>query len=234
MENEPGLTDIGRGVDWGSAINNINQADIQDMNILKGPTASALYGSRGANGVILITTKRGSKKKGIGVNYSYSYKLIHPYRYRDVQNKYGAGGPLTLSEPTFQQDSSGTYIYPTSTHTDNGPYGMSTAELFGYYGTAVSWGPEMLGQDVLWWDGNMRQYNAQPDNQSLFFKDGNTQTHNISFSGAGEMGSMRISLTRIDNTIAADTQLAIRHLLNGHIVDVVRGAVLIVGAHEEH
>lgn len=200
LENEAGLTDIGRGVDWGSALNNINQADIEDMNILKGPTASALYGSRGANGVILITTKRGTKNKGIGVSYNYTYKLIQPYRYRDVQNKYGAGGPLSLSEPTFDTDSTGMYIYPSSTHTDNGPYGMSTAELFGYYGTAVSWGPEMLGQDVLWWDGQVRQYTPQPDNQELFFSNGNSQTHNISFSGAGEMGSMRVSLTRLANT----------------------------------
>ncbi len=201
LENEPGLTDVGRGVDWGSALNNINQQDIADMSILKGPTASALYGSRGANGVILITTKRGSKKKGIGVNYNYIYKLIHPYRYRDVQNKYGAGGPLALTEPVWEtDDSTGMWVYPASTHTDNGPYGQPTAELFGYYGTAVSWGPEMLGQDVIWWDGKVRQLTPQPDNQELFFSDGNTQTHNLSFSGAGEMGSMRVSITRQDNT----------------------------------
>jgi iron complex outermembrane receptor protein len=200
MENEPGQTNIGRGIDWGSAINNINQQDIEDMSILKGPTASALYGSRGANGVVLITTKRGSKKKGLGVNYNYTYKLIHPYRYRDVQNKYGAGGPVSLSEPSFETDSSGTFLYPSSTHSDNGPFGMSTSELFGYYGTAVSWGPEMLGQNVLWWDGKMRKYSPQPDNQELFFSDGNTQTHNLSFSGAGEMGSIRVSFTRTDNT----------------------------------
>jgi iron complex outermembrane receptor protein len=110
LENDPGLTQIGRGQDWGSAINNVNQADIADMSILKGATASALYGSRGANGVILITTKRGKKQKGIGINYSFSQKFITPYRFREVQNTYGAGGPLTLSEPTFQEDSTGTYI----------------------------------------------------------------------------------------------------------------------------
>lgn len=200
MENEPGLTNIGRGIDWGSAINNISQSDIESMSVLKGPTASALYGSRGANGVILITTKRGTKKKGIGVNYSYSYKIIHPYRYRNVQNKYGAGGPLTLSEPVLQQNSDSIYIYPPSTHTNNGPYGQPTSELFGYYGTAASWGPEMLNQDVLWWDGQMRQYSPQPDNQELFFSDGNTQDHNLSFSGASEMGSIRVSISRKDNT----------------------------------
>lgn len=200
LENDPGLTQIGRGQDWGSAINNVNQADIAEMSILKGPTASALYGSRGANGVILITTKRGKKQKGIGVNYSFTQKFITPYRFREVQNTYGAGGPLTLSEPTFQQDSTGTYIYPTSVHADNGPFGKPTSELFGYYGTAVSWGPKMEGQMVRWWDGEMRDYSPQPDNMEVFFGNGSTATHNISFSGGSEMGTIRMSLTRTDHT----------------------------------
>jgi iron complex outermembrane receptor protein len=202
LENEPGLEDIGRGIDWGSAINNINQFDIEKTSILKGPTASALYGSRGANGVILITTKRGSKKKGIGVTYSYSYKLIHPYRYRDVQNKYGAGGPITFTEPEYFMDSTGLYHYPSDIHADleyNG-FPTSTGELFGYYGSAVSWGPEMKGQTVKWWDGKNRSFSPQPDNLKAFFNDGNTQNHNISFSGASEMASMRVSISRQDHT----------------------------------
>jgi len=200
IENDPGLTNIGRGQDWGSAINNINQADIQELSILKGPTASALYGSKGANGVVLITTKRGKKQAGIGVNYSFHYRIINPYRYREVQNKYGAGGPLSLSEPVFMEDSSGTYIYPTSTHTNNGPFGKPTSELFGYYGTAASWGPEMNGQMVKWWDGEMRSWSPQPDNIKSYFGDGSTATHNISFSGGSDAGTIRVSMTRTDHT----------------------------------
>ncbi|MBK8566468.1 MAG: TonB-dependent receptor plug domain-containing protein [Saprospiraceae bacterium] len=101
IENAPGMTDVGRGVDWGSAINNINPNDIEDINILKGPTASALYGSRGANGVVLITTKRGRQQPGIGINYVMTHKVIQPFRYRDVQNTFGAGGPISLNEPTL-------------------------------------------------------------------------------------------------------------------------------------
>lgn len=200
MENDPGLTQIGRGQDWGSAINNVNQADIADISILKGPTASALYGSRGANGVVLITTKRGKKQKGIGITYSYNYKVVNPYRYRDVQNTYGAGGPVSLSEPRFQQDSAGTWIYPASVHNDNGPFGKPTSELFGYYGTAASWGPKMEGQMVKWWDGEMRPFTPQPDNLKTYFDNGATTTHNIAFSGGSEMGTIRMSLTRTDHT----------------------------------
>ncbi len=200
LQNDPGLTDIGRGRDWGSAINNINPADIADINILKGPTASAKYGSRGSNGVILITTKRGSKRKGIGVDYSYAFKVINPYYYRDVQNIYGAGGPVSLAEPSFQMDEEGNLLYPNSAHSDNGPFGKSTTELFGFYSTGVSWGPEMKGQMLKWWDGEMRPFDPQPDNLKQFFSNGNTATHNLAFSGGGEMGNMRVSLTRTDHT----------------------------------
>ncbi len=199
LENEPGLTDIGRGVDWGSAINNINPQDIESLNVLKGPTASALYGARGANGVVLITTKRGGQQKGIGIQYNVNHKIIHPYRYRDVQNTFGAGGPISLSEPTFEQDADGTLLYPTRTATDEGPYGRPTAELFGFYSTGVSWGPKMEGQMIRWWDGEMRPFDPQPDNLKLFFSDGSTTTHNLAFSGGGKMGSMRVSLSRTDH-----------------------------------
>ena len=61
--------------DYGTGINFVNSADIEEMNVLKGPAAAALYGARGANGVVLITTKKGNKKSGVGVDYSYSFKL---------------------------------------------------------------------------------------------------------------------------------------------------------------
>ncbi|MBK8493171.1 MAG: SusC/RagA family TonB-linked outer membrane protein [Saprospirales bacterium] len=199
LENEPGMENVGRGVDWGAAINNINPADIENINILKGPTASAKYGSRGSNGVILITTKRGSRRKGIGISYSLAHKVIQPYRYRDVQNVYGAGGPISLLEPTFQTDADGNPIYPASTHTDDGPFGRPTTELFGLYSTGVSWGPKMEGQLIRWWDGEMRVFDPQPDNLKLFFSNGNTTTHNLSFSGGSEMGTLRLSLTRTDH-----------------------------------
>ena len=199
LENAPGMEDVGRGVDWGSAINNINPADIATMNVLKGPTAAALYGSRGANGVILITTKRGKKQKGIGVNYSLQTKIIQPYRYRDVQNVYGVGAPATFLEPSLPINADGIPFHPTNFYPDDGPLGEPTFSSFGFYGTGVSWGPKMEGQLIQWWDGEMRPYSPQPDNLRLYFQNGNTRTHNLSFSGGGEMGTLRVSLTRTDH-----------------------------------
>lgn len=162
LENESGFTDVGRGVDWGSSINNINPQDIETMNILKGPTASALYGSRGANGVILITTKRGQQQKGIGITYNVSHKIIQPFRYRKVQNTYGSGGPVSLLEPQLEMNADGEYMYPNNIHTNSGPFGKTTFETFGFYSTGVSWGPKMEGQMVRWWDGELRPYTPNP------------------------------------------------------------------------
>ncbi len=205
MDNNPGFDNVGRGVDWGNGIADINPYDIQDYSVLKGGAASALYGERGANGVILITTKRGKKQNGLGVSYNYNVKVTHPYRYREVQNKYGHGGPITFSEPTLVADTNGILQYP-------GIYGndkliidqegntSTTSQEFGYYGSAVSWGPEMKGQLIQWWDGEMRNYSPQPDNLKMAFRDGITQTHNVEVQGGNEKGTIRMSFTNQDHT----------------------------------
>jgi len=203
MENSEGIS-TRAGSDWGSAINNLNPDDIEEMVILPGGSASALYGSRGANGVILITMKKGKARKGIGVTYSVTTKLTTPYRFREVQNKYGGGAPLTLTPPTFPVDSDGVAYYQTQQHTDNliinqdGDISSTSAE-FGYYGSAVSWGPEMNGQSIRWWDGTMRTWSPQPDNLRLAFKTGITTTHNIALEGGTADANTRISLTRTDS-----------------------------------
>lgn len=203
VENVPGMENIGRGVDWGNPMGDINPLDIEDYTILKGGAASALYGSRGSNGVILITTKRGSKRKGIGVTYNYTYKAIQPYRFREMQNTYGHGGPISFTPPTFPMDGD-TLLYPGIYGNDHliinqaGDVSSTTAE-FGYYGSAASWGPRMEGQMVRWWDGEMRPYSPQPDNYKDAFQNGYTQTHNISASGGGDRGTIRVSITRQDH-----------------------------------
>ncbi|MBN1199447.1 MAG: TonB-dependent receptor plug domain-containing protein, partial [Bacteroidales bacterium] len=218
MENTPGLTTFGRGVDWGNPIGDINPMDIEEYSVLKGGAASALYGSRGANGVILITTKRGKKDKGIGVTYNYTFKLIDPYRFREVQNTYGHGGPISFTPPSFPM-SGDTLLYPGIYGTDNlilnqqGETSSTSAE-FGYYGSAVSWGPKMEGQMVKWWDGKMRPYLPQPDNYESSFHNGYTSTHNISASGGGDRGTLRVSITRQDHEAIIDNSNYNRTILN--------------------
>ena len=185
IENEitgPGsasMTGQETGRDWGSGINNINAWDIEEINVLKGPNAAALYGARGANGVILITTKKGKKREGIGIDFNSSLIVTEAWKFREVQNRFGEGSANPASQE-FQQDDEGNNLLPP----------------VGFWGSGVSWGPEMTGQPVKWWNGEILPFDPQPDNVTSFFQQGGTQSYNVAFTGASDAGSVRASLTR--------------------------------------
>lgn len=80
-----------RNVDRGSGIADISADDIETISVLKGPAASALYGSRGGNGVIMITTKKGTKNKGLGISLNTNTVFESPIETPDFQNEYGQG-----------------------------------------------------------------------------------------------------------------------------------------------
>lgn len=81
-----------RNVDYGNSSFDINPEDVEDITVLKGANAAALYGSRAGNGVVLIKTKNGLKtKKGIGVNFISSYMMDHPFLFPDFQYDFGQG-----------------------------------------------------------------------------------------------------------------------------------------------
>ena len=79
------------GFDYGSAINNISLDEIENITVLKGGAASALYGSRGQNGVIMITTKSGTRDQGIGISYMTSFSFDNPLIKPEFQNAYSQG-----------------------------------------------------------------------------------------------------------------------------------------------
>ena len=79
------------GVDRGGASVDINPDDIETISVLKGPNAAALYGSRAGNGVILITTKKGTKKEGFGVRYSGNFTWSTVAETLKMQERYGQG-----------------------------------------------------------------------------------------------------------------------------------------------
>ncbi|MFR3550169.1 MAG: TonB-dependent receptor plug domain-containing protein, partial [Coprobacter sp.] len=87
------MNDMGENgeLDYGNAAANINPDDIESIEILKGANASALYGSDGANGVILITTKKAQARAGWGVSFSSNVQLSRLYQYPAYQNIYGSG-----------------------------------------------------------------------------------------------------------------------------------------------
>jgi len=202
----PAAQDVTQPKDWGSAINLINPQDIEDMQVLKGPAAAALYGGRGANGVILITTKKGSKRDGLGIDYNFGYKVTTPYRYIKMQNEYGAGGMVSLDPPQYPTDADGNKILTdgwtglfVDPKTGTGPYGIDTWNQVSWPGTGTSWGPKMDGTPIKWWDGTTKADLPQPDNIKSFYKNGNQFSHNIAVSGGNDWGSIRASYTNLSN-----------------------------------
>jgi TonB-linked SusC/RagA family outer membrane protein len=98
--NNSGQTTGRSGFDYGSAASDINPDDIESINVLKGAAASALYGARAANGVIMITTKKGKKsadgstKVGVNINSSVTVGIMDKSTFPEYQTNYGAGyGP---------------------------------------------------------------------------------------------------------------------------------------------
>lgn len=174
-------------VDYGSAVNDINPDDIENITILKGPGATALYGSRAAGGALIITTKSGSRKgKGIGITVNSNASMDQVNRWPEYQYEYGEG----------RTDKYFSYL-----NSDDGPNTGTTVAA------ARAWGPKFNGQMYY-------QYNpAAPDGKPTertpwvaydnyikgFFQTGKTFSNSISLEGGSEKGSARLSLTHFKN-----------------------------------
>lgn len=174
------------GRDYGNLAQDINPNDIESISVLKGPAASALYGIRGKNGVILITTKKGTGRKGIGVEYNGQVAFDRVAILPEYQNKYAGGYSQELSQVD----------------------GQDVLD----YNADESWGPEMDGRPVRHWDswypgtpeyGKTRPLVANPDNVKNFFETGVTQSHNIAVSGGNDNTNFRLSygFTDINGTV---------------------------------
>jgi len=163
------------GRDYGSGVSDINPDDIETISVLKGASASALYGSRAANGVILITTKKGKKGKYIQVGFNTSTSFDAPYILYDMQNTYGAGR-------------NGKFEGPWKTTTGTPVYDATNGASFG------SWGPRMEDQTIVDWDGKERTFSPQPDNYKEYFRTGTNVNNSVSLSGGFKNTTYRLTL----------------------------------------
>ncbi len=167
-------------IDFGNAAQIVNTDDIASINVLKGPAASALYGSRAADGVILIQTKTGREATGMGIEFNTSTTFESLLKLPDYQNTYGFGG-------------GGKYSYLDGTHY------IGDKEYYEAYGE--NWGPEMNGQLIKQFnsDGRPVPFTPAKDNVKNFFRTGVTTINNISFSKYTEDSNLRMSYTNLYN-----------------------------------
>lgn len=190
--------------DFGNAAMDIDPSNIATISVLKGASASALYGSRAANGVILITTKRGAKKKGIGVDLSTSIAVDHVWFLPDFQNEYGQG--RDGSEYEWKTN------YPNLTYQQFHDQREFRWDLNGK-GNRMdwdeSWGSRLdVGLMVPQMDspvdadGNVTPtpWVSHPNNVKDFFETGITFNNSISLSGGNEKATGRLTISRVDQT----------------------------------
>jgi TonB-linked SusC/RagA family outer membrane protein len=164
------------GRDEGDGLTSISPDDIESITVLKGANASALYGSRGGNGVVNIVTKQGKKRKGVGIEFNSNYTFDVLYDQSELQTKYGAGNyrnEISSKPETLQQAF------------DDG---------------RSSWGPALDGSPVLQWDGVARPYSYTGNKFENFFETGNTFTNTLALSGGGDQQTYRFSVTDLRST----------------------------------
>ena len=183
----------GGGYDYGNLIQDLNPDDIESISVLKGAAASALYGSRASNGVIMITTKKAQKQQGLGIEFSSTLGIERVSKLPKLQKEYGGGyGYMALDEydDFGEVEINGqTYLVPD-------------------YGMDESWGPKLDGRQVLsWydlakWEANGRvgnpttsAWSAPNKDYDEFFETGISYTNNIAISQVYDNSAFRISYT---------------------------------------
>ncbi|HKL03504.1 MAG TPA: SusC/RagA family TonB-linked outer membrane protein, partial [Cryomorphaceae bacterium] len=198
FNNGPGIQEV----DYGNGIAEINPDDIASMTVLKGPGSAALYGSRAANGVVVINTKRGARKSGIGVTTSSSLTFEGLLTLPDYQNVYGGG-------------SNGQYEFANGAGAGVNDGGISSygplmdGRLIRQFdspslatdGTLVRAG-DVAARTMA--DGSLTAITptpwlARPNNIRNFFETGITSQHNVAIHSATEAGNLRLSYSNLRN-----------------------------------
>ncbi len=170
-------------VDYGNAISDLNPDDIESVSILKGPSAAALYGSRAGNGVVLITTKKGKKSKGVTVTLNTNTVFDMPYKYFETQKHFSSG-----YFPFTPDIVGGTLVVDAAQAAGAGPECDK-----GYF--AIQWHSPL--------DANGNKVPiplvSYPNNVADFVQTGITSTNGASIMNRTDMANYRISVTNMTN-----------------------------------
>ena len=205
----PFTTDAAAGfqeIDFGNGAMEINPDDVESVSVLKGPSAAALYGTRAANGVILITTKDGSGKRGIGVSFNSTNSVETAFRLPQFQNSYGQGNS---GEFEFVDGLGGgtndNISYSWGPRTDGRLIPQFTSAAGGVRGgdVAVHGGATISATPFLSYGNNVKD----------FYQVGNTHINNLAITNTFDGGNMRLSYTDLrSNSIIPGVNLDRKNL----------------------
>lgn len=158
------------GADYGDGISNLNPDDIEKITVLKGSAASALYGARAANGVLIVTSKNGRKNAGISVEYNANLSFDKAVNNIDFQYEYGQGSQNKRPSDLESAISSG----------------------------LMSWGEKLDGKPTIQLNGTTLPYVAVKDNAAQFYRIGPSFTNTVSVSGGNANGIFRLSASNLN------------------------------------
>jgi len=181
-------------VDFGNGAGEVNQDDIESVSVLKGPAAAALYGTRAANGAIIIETKNAGKNKGMGISYNTSFFVDSAFKLPEFQNEYGQGN----SGQFEYVDGLGGGINDNITYSW-GPR-LDQGILIPQFDSPVTLpdGTVVRGGDTSLYSGlpiTATPFNSHPDNLKNFYNTGYTAINNIAITDGFENGNYRLSFT---------------------------------------
>lgn len=162
--------------DRGDALQQINQDDIESFTVLKGSTAAALYGSRAANGAIIITTKSGAKNTAFGVDFTSNFAADQVLDYNRFQMEYGHG------------------VWDATTQRGRKPNNQGESVQYGHLG----WGAKLDGSPVINFDGSTGPYSANPHRITQYYRTGTTFNNSIAISGGNATTSFRLGFSNQD------------------------------------
>ncbi len=174
----------------GNGILDINPFDIETLTILKGASATALYGSDASSGAVLITTKKGSGKSGLGVELNYQLTQEEVAFTPRYQNIYGPGFDRQRNIAAGANEEGWVSVDANGDGSLDG-----RRPLFESY---AQFGPKMEGQEVFWWDGTVRNFSPQPDNYKNFYRKGYGSVFNLALANQIDKWSYRLSYSRSD------------------------------------
>ena len=188
------------GYDYGNNAADINPEDIESLTVLKGPAASALYGSLGYNGVILITTKKAKKGLGVTVNSGVSFTSYDKSTFPTYQNKYGGG------YGAYYEDPSGYFLYRDKTDlmtpvSTNGALIVPTSEDASY---GAAFDPNL---QVYQWDAydptspnykKSKPWVAAANGPAAFLQNATSFNNSVFIENSNDMGSFKLGYTRTD------------------------------------
>lgn len=215
--------------DYGNELKNLNPDDFESISILKGSAATALYGSRGLKGAIVITTKGGGKQKGLGVSVTQSIGFDKANTFPDLQTEYGQGsmaGWIGYGN-TWKDENGNDKYYQFDTNQFN--YNLDGKPSLIGGGSGVYWGPRYDGREIELYDKTYGNYNGNKNFYKDMYKTGFSNNTNIIVKGGNGKTSFYNSLGyryaegivenntfwRLSNMLKASHEINDRVTING-------------------